>query len=58
MMKKIVIQKKVNTFLNEKNVNIIKQDHALKGFASFYDVEILSFFNPELQHKDTGSAIY
>ena len=35
----------------------MKQEHAFKGFASTYNVEILNFFNPELQLKDTESAI-
>ena len=39
-----------------KNVKITKQ-HAFKGFASFYNVEILNSFNPELRLKDTESAI-
>ena len=29
----------------------------LKVFASFDNVEILNYFNPELQHKDTKFAI-
>ena len=28
-----------------------------KGYVSSYNVEILSYFNPELQLKDTESAI-
>ena len=43
--------------LSEKNVKISKREHAVKGFASTYYVEILSSFNPELQLKDTESAI-
>ena len=39
-----------------KNVKITKQ-HAFEGFASFYNVEILNSFNPELLLKDTESAI-
>ena len=31
--------------------------HAFKGYASSYVVEILNFFNPELQFKDTEPAI-
>ena len=34
-----------------------KREHGFKGFASTYDVEILNSFNPELQLKDTESAI-
>ena len=38
-------------FLNEKNGKITKRAHAFKGYASSYNVEILNFFNPELQLK-------
>ena len=43
--------------MNEKNVKITKREHAFKGYASTYNVEILNSFNPELQLKDTESAI-
>ena len=43
--------------MNEKNVKITKRAYAFKGCASTYNVEILNFFNPELQLKDTESAI-
>ena len=33
-------------FLNEKNVNLTKQEQFLKGFAITYNVEILIFFLP------------
>ena len=49
--------KKSEKFLNEKNLIITKRAHALKGFASTYNVDILNSFNPELQLKDTESAI-
>ena len=49
--------KKSEKFLNEKNLIITKRAHALKGFASTYNVDILSSFNPELQLKDTESVI-
>ena len=49
----IVTQKKWK-FLNEKNTKITKLAHAFKGYACFYNVEIL---NSELQLKDTESAI-
>ena len=49
---------KSNSFLNKKkNVKITKQAHAFKGFASSYNVEILNYSDPELQLKDTESAI-
>ena len=51
-----MIQKNEN-FVNNKNVKISKRKHAFKGFASSYNVEILNSFNPELQLKDTESAI-
>ena len=35
----------------------MKRSHAYKGYASTYTVEILNSFNPELQFKDTKSAI-
>ena len=38
-------------------MKITKQAHAFKDFASSCNVEILSSFNPELQLKDTESAI-
>ena len=34
-----------------------KRKHAFKGFTNSYNVEILNSFNPELQLKDTESAI-
>ena len=43
--------------MNKKNVKIIKWAHVFKSYASSYDVEILNFFNPELQSKDTESSI-
>ena len=49
--------KKKENFLNEKNVKITKGEHAFKGFGNTYNVEILSFFNPELPLKDTESVI-
>ena len=49
---------KSNSFLNYKRkVKITKQAHAFKGFASSYHVEILNYSDPELQLKDTESAI-
>ena len=43
--------------MNVKNAKIKKRPHAYKGFASTYGVENLNSFNPELQLKDTESAI-
>ena len=48
---------KSDHFLNEKSIKIKKGEHAFKEYASTYNVEILNSFNPELQLKDTESAI-
>ena len=40
-----------------QNVKIPKRAPAFKGYARFFNVEILNYFNPELQLKDTESAI-
>ena len=48
---------KSNNFLNEKDVKVTKRANAFKGYASSYNVEILNYFNPELQLKDTNYAI-
>ena len=40
----IVIQKKNETFLNQKNIKLTKRENAFKVFASTYNVEILNFF--------------
>ena len=50
-------KKKIEHFFNEKIVKITKRSRAFKGYASSYNVEILNSFNPELQLKDTESAI-
>ena len=47
---------KGENILNEKNVKITKPGHAFKCFSSSYNVEILDYFNHELQLKDTESA--
>ena len=44
-------------FYTKKNVKITKRKHAFKGYATTSSVEILNSFNPELQLKDTESAI-
>ena len=43
--------------MNQKNVKITKQAHAFKSYASYYNAEILIYFNPDLQLNDTASAI-
>ena len=43
--------------MDKKDAKITKRSHAYKGHASTYNVEILNFFNPEFQFKDTESAI-
>ena len=50
-------QKKSGKFLNEKNVKITERSHAFKAYASSYNVEILNYFNPEIQLKDSESVI-
>ena len=37
----------MKNFLNEKNVNLTKQEQFFKGFAITYNVEILLSFDPE-----------
>ena len=44
-------------FFKRKNVKRTKRKHAFKGFSSTYNVEIFNSFNPELQLKNTDSAI-
>ena len=41
-------QKKIENFLNEKNVKVTKRENAFKGYASTYTVETSNSFNPEL----------
>ena len=48
-----MIQEKRKNFLNEKNVKITEWEHAFKGYASTYDIDVLNLFNTELQLKDT-----
>ena len=43
--------------MNEKNIRLTKRVHAFKGYANSYNLKILSSFIPELQLKDTESAI-
>ena len=52
-----MIQKLEKIFKQKKTVKIIKRAHTFRSFASSYDVEILNSFNPELELKDTESAI-
>ena len=49
--------KKGENILNEKNIKITKREHAFKGFASTYNVEILNYLKLELQLKYTESVI-
>ena len=49
--------KKVKIFQTKKTIKIAKREHAFRDFASTYNIEILNSFNPELQLKDTESAI-
>ena len=43
--------------MNEKKLKITKRSCAYKGYGSTYNVEIVNSFKPELQLKDTESAI-
>ena len=43
--------------MNEKNVKMTKRSHGYNSYASTYSVNILNYLNPELQLKDTESAI-
>ena len=38
-------------------MNITKQEHRDKKYASSYNEEILNYFYPKLQLNDTGSEI-
>ena len=48
-------------FLTKKRTKKIgktkKRSHVHKGYTSTYDVDILNFFNLELQFKDTETVI-
>ena len=43
--------------MDEKNARITTLSHACKGYAITYIVEILNFFNPKLQRKESKSTI-
>ena len=43
--------------MNENNVKTTKSAHAFKNYTNSYNFEVLNSFNPELQLKDTQSAI-
>ena len=43
--------------MKEKYVKITKQAHAFKYYASSYNIEILNYFDPELQQKNIESTI-
>ena len=43
--------------MNEKNLKIKKRRHAFRDYASSHNVGILNYFIPDLQLKDTESAI-
>ena len=38
-------------------IKISTQERGFKGYASTYNINILNYFNPEIQLKDTDSAI-
>ena len=41
----------------QKNEKITKRFHSYKGSTSSYNVDLLHFLNPDVQLKDTISAI-
>ena len=43
--------------MKKKNSKIIKRSLFCGGYVSTYNVEILNYFNPELQLKDAEFAI-
>ena len=44
----VVKQQNVKMLWKKKNAKITKRSHAHKFYASYYDVDILIFFNPAL----------
>ena len=55
-----MIPQKVKTFLRKKdhkNVKIPKRSYAYKGYASTYNVDFLTSFHPEIEPRNTESAI-
>ena len=49
--------KKSENVMKERNVLITKRTDAIKGIASYCNVKVLNFFNPELQLKDIESLL-
>ena len=49
--------KKSESSLNEKDIKVTNWSRTYKNYVSTFDFEILNSFNPELQLKDTKSAI-
>ena len=47
-----IVKKKSENFSNEKNVKMIKRSRSYGGYANAYNVEILIYFNPELQVRE------
>ena len=52
-----MIQKKRKFSKQKKKIIITEWAHAFKAYASSYNAEILNSFNPDLQLRDTKSAI-
>ena len=53
----VVIQKSQKFLNKKKKMKITKRENAFKGFAStYYNVEILNSFNPEVQLNDSEAA--
>ena len=53
----VVKRQNVKTLLTKKNAKITKRSHAYKDYGSSYIADILNSFNPELQLKNSESAI-
>ena len=48
---------KRENFLDKEKAKKLKRSYDFKGYASSYNVDILKFFDPESQLKDTESTI-
>ena len=53
----VVKPQNVKTLLTKKKAKITKRSHAYNGYGSSYIADILNSFNPELQLKNSESAI-
>ena len=44
-------------FFKLKKIKTTKRSYVYKSYACTYDVEILNYFNPQIQLKDTESSM-